>query len=138
MNLQVIPPDINHSRYQFTVTDDHNIVYGLGAIKGVGEGAIEHLTLEREASGPFQSLNDLCMRLDLQKFNRRCLEAVLRAGALDKFKHTRATLMHYLPRALQLAEQHQAQRRYWSKRYVWWRADHCARGWHGRKRRMGY
>ena len=107
MNLQVIAPDINHSRYQFTVTPDHNIVYGLGAIKGVGEGAIEYLEAEREANGPFKSLNDLCMRLDLQKFNRRCLEAVLRAGALDKFKHTRATLMHYLPRALQLAEQHQ-------------------------------
>ena len=107
MHLQVIPPDINHSRYHFTVTQDHKIVYGLGAIKGVGEGAIEHLVSEREDNGPFKSLNDLCMRLDLQRFNRRCLEAVLRAGALDKFNHTRATLMHYLPRALQLAEQHQ-------------------------------
>lgn len=107
MGLQVIPPDINRSYYQFTVTQEHDIVYGLGAIKGVGEGAVEHLVVEREANGVYKSLNDLCMRLDLQKFNRRCLEAVLRAGALDKFNHTRATLLHHLPRAVQLAEQHQ-------------------------------
>lgn len=107
MGLQVIPPDINRSYYQFTVTQEHEIVYGLGAIKGVGEGAVEHLVVEREANDVYKSLNDLCMRLDLQKFNRRCLEAVLRAGALDKFNHTRATLLHHLPRAVQLAEQHQ-------------------------------
>ena len=107
MGLQVIPPDINRSCYQFTVTQEHEIVYGLGAIKGVGEGAVEHLVVEREANDEYKSLNDLCMRLDLQKFNRRCLEAVLRAGALDKFNHTRATLLHHLPRAVQLAEQHQ-------------------------------
>ncbi len=107
MGLQVIAPDINNSSYQFTVTQEQNIMYGLGAIKGVGEAAIEHLVLERESQGEFKSLNDLCMRLDLQKFNRRCLEAILRAGALDQFNHTRATLMHYLPRALRLAEQHQ-------------------------------
>ena len=107
MKLQVIPPDVNSSHYQFTVTPDHNIVYGLGAIKGIGESAVDFLVSGRESNGLYQSLNDLCMRLDLHKFNRRCLEAILRAGALDKFKHTRATLMHHLPRALQLAEQHQ-------------------------------
>ena len=107
MKLQVIPPDVNNSYYHFTVTKDQNIVYGLGAIKGVGEAAVDYLTAQRESKNSYKSLNDLCMRLDLQKFNRRCLEALLRAGAMDKFGHNRATLMHYLPRAIQLAEQHQ-------------------------------
>jgi DNA polymerase-3 subunit alpha len=107
MGLQVISPDINQSCYAFTVTENKEIVYGLGAIKGVGEAVIEHLVKEREEHGPFSSLNELCMRLDQSKFNRRSAEAMIRCGALDKLKHGRATLMFHLPRALQLAEQNQ-------------------------------
>lgn len=107
MGLQVIPPDINQSSYAFTVTEDKEIVYGLGAIKGVGEAVIEHLVKEREEHGAFSSLNEICMRLDQGKFNRRSAEAMIRCGALDKLKHGRATLMFHLPRALQLAEQSQ-------------------------------
>ncbi len=106
MGLEVLPPDVNQSFYGFTVTPDQKIVYGLGAIKGIGESAIEALVKGREEQGEYRSLNDLCMRLGSQKFNRRTLEAMIRSGALDAFGHTRATLMHHLPRAMQTAEQH--------------------------------
>ncbi|MEM8843449.1 MAG: DNA polymerase III subunit alpha [Pseudomonadota bacterium] len=107
MGLNVLPPDANESEYGFTVTKDQKIVYGLGAIKGVGESAIESLIQNREQQGNYKSLHDLCLRLETQKFNRRSMEAMIRSGALDSFNHTRASLMHHLPRALQAAEQHQ-------------------------------
>ena len=106
MKLDVLPPCANASYYGFTVTEDQKIVYGLGAIKGVGEAAIDSLVNEREQQGSYESLNDFCMRLETQKFNRRSMEAMVRCGALDSFEHTRATLMHHLPRAMQTAEQH--------------------------------
>jgi DNA polymerase-3 subunit alpha len=106
MGLDVLPPNVNQSHYGFTVTEDGKIVYGLGAIKGVGESAIESLVQDRQQHGDFKSLHDLCLRLETQKFNRRSMEALIRSGALDDFGHTRASLMHHLPRALQAAEQH--------------------------------
>ena len=106
MQIEVMPPHVNQSDYAFTVIDKMKIVYGLGAIKGVGEAAIEALINERHAQGDYQSLHDLCMRLETQKFNRRSMEALIRSGALDSFGQTRATLMHHLPRAMQTAEQH--------------------------------
>ena len=106
MGLDVLPPCVNRSYYGFTVTEDQKIVYGLGAIKGVGEGAIESLVKEREKEGLYETLNDFCMRLETQKFNRRSMEAMIRSGGLDSCGHTRATLMHHLPRAMQTAEQH--------------------------------
>ena len=106
MGLEVLPPCANASYYGFTVTEDQKIVYGLGAIKGVGEAAIESLVQEREKEGLYKSLNDFCMRLETQKFNRRSMEAMVRSGGLDSCGHTRATLMHHLPRAMQTAEQH--------------------------------
>lgn len=106
MGIEVLPPHVNQSHYAFTVVDNMKIVYGLGAIKGVGESAIESLMDERRAQGDFESLHDLCMRLESHKFNRRSMEALIRSGALDSFDQTRATLMHHLPRAMQTAEQH--------------------------------
>jgi len=106
MGLEVMPPNLNSSYYAFTVTEEHQVVYGLGAIKGVGEAAVESLVQER-AAGPYKTLSDLCIRLDLQKFNRRSLEAMIRSGAADVFIQNRATLMHALPKAVQLADQQQ-------------------------------
>jgi DNA polymerase III subunit alpha len=105
MGLEVKPPDVNHSRYEFAVGDDKTIRYGLGAVRGVGQGAVEAIIAEREAHGPFTSLEDLCARLDLQKANRRVLEALLRSGSLDGLGANRATLMHRLPAAMQLGDQ---------------------------------
>jgi len=106
MELAILPPDINHSDYKFAVADAESIRYGLGAIKGVGLAAIEGLLAERAAKGPFQGLEDLCRRIDLQKVNKRVMEAMIRAGAMDGFKLNRATLMARLPNALALAQQH--------------------------------
>jgi DNA polymerase III subunit alpha len=105
MDLVVQPPHVNSSRYEFTVSDAHSVRYGLGAVRGVGRGAVEALLAEREARGPFASLEDLARRLDLQKVNRRVLEALLRSGSLDGLGPNRATLMERLGAALQLGDQ---------------------------------
>jgi DNA polymerase III subunit alpha len=105
IGLEVKPPDVNHSRYEFAVGNDRTIRYGLGAVRGVGQGAVEAIIGEREARGPFTSLEDLCRRLDLQKVNRRVLEALLRSGSLDSLGVNRATLMQRLPAAMQLGDQ---------------------------------
>jgi DNA polymerase-3 subunit alpha len=106
MKLEVCPPTINVSKYKFTVNDAGHIVYGLGALKGVGEAAIEEMLIEREANGPFSGLYDLCKRVDLRKFNRRVLEALIRAGAFDEFDDNRAGHLAELPTVLKVAEQH--------------------------------
>ncbi len=106
MKLEVCPPTINVSKYKFTVNDAGHIVYGLGALKGVGEAAIEEMLIEREANGPFSGLYDLCKRVDLRKFNRRVLEALIRAGAFDEFDDNRAWHLAELPTILKVAEQH--------------------------------
>jgi len=105
MKLRVSRPDVNTSLYEFAVEGDNAILYGLGAVRGVGRGAVEALIAEREARGPFCSLEDLCRRIDLQKINRRVLEALLRSGSLDALGPNRATLMQRLPAAMQLGDQ---------------------------------
>ena len=105
MKLQVVPPAINTSEYRFTVDEQDRVIYGLGAVKGVGEGAIEEVLEERRRNRPFRDLFDLCQRLDLRKLNRRVLESLIRAGALDCLGPGRATLMSQLPEALKVAEQ---------------------------------
>ncbi len=108
MRLEVRPPTVNASEWQFTIADDRTLIYGLGAIKGVGEGAILALQEARQAGGGFRDLWDFCRRIDLQKMNRRVLEALVRSGALDELGANRATLMQHLPLAIRLAEQHKA------------------------------
>jgi DNA polymerase-3 subunit alpha len=105
MKLDVRPPDINTSLYEFAVEGDSAIRYGLGAVRGVGQGVVGAIVAEREARGPFASLGELCRRLDLQKINRRVLEALLRSGSLDALGANRATLMQRLPSAMQLGDQ---------------------------------
>ncbi|MFQ5487830.1 MAG: DNA polymerase III subunit alpha, partial [Gammaproteobacteria bacterium] len=106
MELAVKPPDINLCDYAFTVSDQQTIRYGLGAIKGVGSAALDSLLAERRAQGPFADLFDLCRRIDLRKANRRVLEALIRAGALDSLDENRARSMARLTNALQAAERH--------------------------------
>ena len=106
MGLELVPPAINASAYRFTVGESGEIRYGLGAIKGAGEGAIEALVQERARGGPYRDLFDLCQRVDLRKLNRRVLESLIRSGAFDVLGANRATLAAQLPEALQLAEQH--------------------------------
>ena len=105
LNLEVKPPDVNVSRYEFTVDDARTIRYGLGAVRGVGQGAVEAIVAEREHHGKFTSLEGLCRRLDLTKLNRRVLEALIRSGSFDSLGTNRATMMQRLPAAMQLGDQ---------------------------------
>ena len=105
MNLNVLPPDVNESVFAFRVAGERSIRYGMGAIKGVGASAVEAIIEERCARGPFATLPDLCRRVDLQRVNRRMLDALIRSGSLDSIGPNRATLTAELDRALQLGEQ---------------------------------
>ncbi len=105
MGLAVLAPDVNESVYEFATFGARSIRYGLGAVRGVGRGAVEALISERSARGRFLGLTDLCRRLDLQKVNRRVLEALLRCGSLDGLGENRATLMDRLGEAMQLGDQ---------------------------------
>ncbi len=84
LDIQVLPPDINHSAVEFTIEGDA-IRFGLGAVKNVGEGAIELILEARREGGPFSSLDDLASRVDLRQLNKRVIECLIRAGALDSF-----------------------------------------------------
>jgi DNA polymerase III subunit alpha len=105
MKLDVQPPDVNESMYAFHVSGPLSIRYGMGAIKGVGASAVEAIIQERTANGPYQSLPDLCRRIDLQKVNRRVFDALIRSGSLDRIGPNRATLTAELDSAMQLGEQ---------------------------------
>ena len=104
MGLAVEAPDVNSSQFMFAV-EGASIRYGLGAIKGVGQAAVDCMIAERTAGGAFRDLRDLCRRADPNRVNRRVFEALIRAGALDGLAANRATLMHELPAAMQAADQ---------------------------------
>jgi DNA polymerase-3 subunit alpha len=105
MSLDVHPPDVNESVYAFKVAGPASIRFGLGAIKGVGASAVQAIVEERDARGPYQSLPELCRRIDLQRVNRRVLEALIKSGSLDPLGPNRATLAAELDRAMHLGEQ---------------------------------
>jgi DNA polymerase-3 subunit alpha len=105
MKLEVHPPSINASDYMFRAQDAYTVVYGLGAIKGVGQAAIDAMLAERGMSGPFKDLFDFCRRVDSRRVNRRTLEALIRAGCFDCLGMTRASALAQLPMAVQAADQ---------------------------------
>ncbi|HEY3654530.1 MAG TPA: DNA polymerase III subunit alpha [Steroidobacteraceae bacterium] len=105
MRLIVEPPDVNESVYAFKVSGPKSIRYGMGAIKGVGASAVEAIIEECTAHGPYQSLPDLCRRVDLQRVNRRVFEALIRSGSMDRIGVNRASLTAQLDRAVHLGEQ---------------------------------
>ncbi|MFT7460915.1 MAG: DNA polymerase-3 subunit alpha, partial [Planctomycetota bacterium] len=105
MDVNLRPPSVNESEYKFSVADESTIRFGLGAIKGVGEGAIENIIMEREANGKFKDLFDFCKRIDLRKANKRVLEALIRSGAADELGPSRSVMMASMKSATQLAEQ---------------------------------
>ncbi|MCW9012817.1 MAG: DNA polymerase III subunit alpha [Gammaproteobacteria bacterium] len=107
MQLNVLTPDINSSIIKFSVPDDGQVLYGLGAIKGVGEAALLGIIEERQLNGVFKDLYDFCRRIDSRKVNKRVMEALVRSGALDKLGPNRASLMARLQDAIQMADQYQ-------------------------------
>ena len=113
-HLTLLPPNINESQFRFTpegpapsVTGKRvtNIRYGLGAVKGSGQGAIEAIVAARNAGGPFTDLFDFCKRVDKKQINRRTIESLIRAGAMDCFKVDRAILLASVPFAVEVADQ---------------------------------
>lgn len=105
MEVEVKPPSINESGYRFAVSHEGSVVYGLGAIKGVGQNAIESVIEARQQQGLFNDLFELCERLDLKKVNRRVLEALIKAGAMDCLPGHRGEKFTNLDNAIKHAEQ---------------------------------
>ena len=115
MGLLLDPPSVNSGAFRFVAQSKTHLVYGLGAIKGLGEGPIEALTQARRAEG-FKDLYDFCHRVDIKRLNRRALEALIHAGALDHLAPdaasakdgidgSRGWLLQHQEEALQIAEQ---------------------------------
>lgn len=111
MALVVRPPDVNTGEFQFAVSPKHEVIYGLGAIKGLGEGPVANIILARQQGGDFRDIFDFCMRVDSRRVNKRALEALIRAGALDTIgpnedvDYSRAVMLSAVGEAIQLAEQ---------------------------------
>jgi DNA polymerase-3 subunit alpha len=112
MNLDLLPPDVNQGQFQFSVDQQSSVIYGLGAIKGLGEGPVGAIIAARSEGGAFIDLFDFCARVDGRKVNKRSLEAMVRAGAFDEIGPKgeigcrRAVMLACMDEAVKLAEQH--------------------------------
>jgi len=123
LDITVLPPDINHSQVSFSIETDEEgnpaIRFGLNAIKNVGVGAVEPLVAERQKGGQFESIEDLCRRVDLRGMNRRAMESLIKVGALDDILNklikadalealgNRGTLLNNVNRILSLSQREQ-------------------------------
>lgn len=105
MKLIINSPNVNLGNWHFTVNAQGEIVYGLGAIKGVGESPVEALIEAREAGGAFTDLFDFCSRVDMKRLNKRSIDALIRSGALDELAPSRNLLLAALEDALKAADQ---------------------------------
>jgi DNA polymerase-3 subunit alpha len=93
------PPDVNRGTHRFEPVSDKVIRYGLGAIKGTGQQAIDAIVKAREEGGPFTSLYDFCVRVDRSRLNKRTVEALVKSGAFDSLQRNRASLAASIDRA---------------------------------------
>lgn len=103
MQIPVLPPDINVSHAEFTVTEN-SIRFGLGAIKNVGIGAIESIITSRSKEGPYKTIFDFCKRVNLRLVNKKVLESLIQVGAMDCLEGNRAQKMAILEKAISLAQ----------------------------------
>ncbi|AYN24814.1 DNA polymerase III subunit alpha [Buchnera aphidicola] len=106
MGIKIIPPNINLSKYEFYVNDKKNIVYGLGAIKGIGENSIRNLVREREKNGFFFDLFDLCTRTDPNKITRKILEKLIMSGSFDCLNTNRSYLLSLIEDTIKASKEH--------------------------------
>jgi len=102
--LELLPPDINDSGYQFSIRGDAAVRYGLGAVKGLGHNAIEKI-IDARSDEPFRDLDDFCLRVNSHKVGRRAVEALIKTGAMDKLGPNRPSLLARVPIAIGAAEQ---------------------------------
>lgn len=105
LRIKILRPDVNSSYYKFKVNSNHELLYGLGAIKGLGQSAIENIIDERERNGKFSNLFDFCERVDCRKVNKRALEALIKSGSMDTLGNSRAILFVNIENALKHADQ---------------------------------
>lgn len=101
--IEFEPPDVNRGTHRFEPISDKAVRYGLGAIKGTGQSAIEAIVAAREQGGPFTSLYDFCCRVDRSRINKRTVEALVKAGAFDTLQRNRAALVASIDRAFDFA-----------------------------------
>ena len=106
MGIQVLPPDVNKSDKDFT-PDGDAIRFGLCAIKNVGGGAVESIIAARNEKGPFTSIYNFCERVDLSGVNRRVIESLIRAGAMDSLNGTRSQLFAVIDSAMETGQRAQ-------------------------------
>jgi len=121
MGVNILPPDVNESRWDFTVVEAHDreniepgstigsVRFGLAAVKNVGLSAIEAMIEAREAKGPYTSLADFCKKVDQRRVNRRVLEALIKCGAFDLTGARRAQMMDAIDMLMEAAARHQEQ-----------------------------
>ncbi|MEN9808765.1 MAG: hypothetical protein RLZZ488_332 [Pseudomonadota bacterium] len=93
MNITLLPPSVNSAEFEFTIPTAGTIQFGLGAIKGLGQGIIDLITQEREQNGPFETVPEFIARLDPRKINKKVLESLIKAGAFDEIATNRAELL---------------------------------------------
>ncbi len=110
LDIEVLPPSVNESEQLFTVVHDHQIRFGLVAIKNVGPSAVEAMIAERQKNGVFKSVFDFCSRLDSRLVNKRVLESLVKCGAFDFAKLTRRHNFELIDRALSLGSASQSDR----------------------------
>ncbi|CAL4321078.1 DNA polymerase III subunit alpha [Buchnera aphidicola] len=106
MGLKIIPPNINLSRYKFYIHSKNNIIYGMGAIKGVGKSSIQNIVQERQKNGNFSDLFDLCMRTDPRKITHRVLEKLVMSGSFDCFHMNRQYLITQIDNIIKSAKEY--------------------------------
>ena len=109
VEINLLPPDVNSSRREFTV-DGNDVCFGLVAVKGVGDGAIDAIIEAREQGGSFSSLEDFCERVDIKQVNKRALESLILSGAFDSLEGHRARHMVNLESIMKAAQSAQAER----------------------------
>lgn len=117
LGIEVEPPDVNSSELTFTPMPKQmtgsakdKILFGISAVKNVGEAAIENILAARQEGGKFKSLADLCDRVNLHSVNRRALEALIQCGAFDKIEHNRNQLVHDLEGVIKWAQERKRDR----------------------------
>jgi DNA polymerase-3 subunit alpha len=109
MGIKVLPPDVNHSEWSFT-PDGEAIRFGLGAIKNVGQSAVEAIAKAREEGGKFASLHEFCERVPTGAVNRRMIESLIKAGAMDSLEGTRSQKFAAIEGAMEAGQRAQRDR----------------------------
>ena len=108
MGLTFKGPNVCESEFEFSISDDSTIIYGLGAIKGIGEALVNVLVEERKRNGKYKSLFDFCQRIERKSLNKRAIEALIYSGSFDCFEIDRASILKTYPYAVRQAEQKQS------------------------------